>query len=269
MQKRFCSRRLSIATSLLLFWAASASAQVVTEAVDYQVDGKTFSGHLAYDDAIQGKRPGILVVHEWWGLNPYARKQAERLAAEGYVAFAVDMYGKGVLAETPDEAGKLMNATLADMAQLEKRFHAARQVLEKRPELAADALAAVGYCYGGGVVLHMARQGEPLDGVITMHGSLSTQTGAQSGAIKTPLLVFTGGADPFVPAEQVSAFLDEMQKAQADLMLRVYPGVKHSFTNPDADNKGKKYGLPLAYDAAADQDSWRAALRFLKDRFAP
>jgi len=256
-------KRILVLTAALLVAAAVASATVRTRDVEYAQDGTKLRGHLAWDDAVKGKVPGVLVVHEWWGQNAHARKQAERLARAGYVALALDMYGDGKVAEHPKDAQAFAAEATKDPAVVAARFHAARTLLESDPHVDAKRIAAIGYCFGGGVVLDMARAGEPLAAVATFHGALGTDHPAAVGAVKAPLLVMAGGADEFVPAAQRKQFEDEMKAAHADYQVIVYPGVKHSFTNPDAGTRGMPQ---LAYDANADRKSWASMLAFFKRR---
>jgi dienelactone hydrolase len=262
--------RVSVWIIMLLLAMAgpgTVAAALRTEVVEYRLGDETFSGYLAWDDAVEGRRPGVLVVHEWWGHNPYARRRAEMLAGLGYTAFALDMYGGGRLAEHPDEAKAFMSAVTANMPAAEARFGKALEVLQRQDTVDPERVAAIGYCFGGGMVLHMARAGMDLDGVASFHGSLGTQSPAQAGRVKASVLVLNGAADPFVPPEQVQAFEQEMQAADVDFTLVNYPGVKHSFTNPDADRFGKQFDMPLAYDAGADADSWEQLQAFLKRIF--
>ena len=241
----------------------SASAKVVGKTVSYQVDGQDFSGYLAYDDAVKGKRPGILVVHEWWGHNPYARRRADMLAKMGYIAFALDMYGKGKLAGHPKDAKSFMTALMGDIKGMEKRFGSARNILESHPKTLKGNIGAIGYCMGGGIVLHMARRGADLKAVASFHGSLGPKITAKPGSITAPLLVLNGKEDPFVSQKVLDGFQAEMKTAGANLILKNYPGAKHSFTNPGADGFGKKFNLPLAYNAKADAESWKEMQSFL------
>jgi dienelactone hydrolase len=261
-------RFFSLALVIVLVVFVSASASVKHEEVTYTADGVTMKGYLAYDDAITGKRPGVLVVHEWWGHNEYARKRAHMLAELGYTALAVDMYGDGKQAAHPDDAGKFAAAVMQDIEGAKARFAAAIEVLKKHKTTDPARLAAIGYCFGGGVVLHMARAGFDLKGVASFHGSLGTQTPAQPGKVKASVLVCTGADDPFVPAEQVEAFKKEMADAKADFQVFSYPGAKHSFTNPEADANGQKFNLPLAYNADADKKSWAEMQQLFKKIFA-
>jgi dienelactone hydrolase len=251
----------------LLLASLPAFAEVVGKPVTYKADGITMKGYVAYDTAIKGKRPGVLIVHEWWGLNSYARKRADMLAKEGYVAMAVDMYGNGKTADHPKDAGAFATMVNKDPAGALSRFKAAMHVLNSQRFADSTKTAAIGYCFGGGQVLNMARAGLPLKGVASFHGSLGTDNPAQVDAIKARIRVFTGEADPMAPSDAVTAFEKEMQDAHADYKLVSYPGVMHSFTNPDADKFGEKFGLPLKYDADADHDSWTQTLAFFKEIF--
>lgn len=257
-----------VAALVLLLFSAAASAAVRTETITYRIGDEEFTGYLAYDDAIAGKRPGVLVVHEWWGQNAYVRKRAEMLAELGYAGFALDMYGNGKVADHPDTAKAFAQAATASMPAAEKRFAAAADLLRRQPMVDADQIAAIGYCFGGAIVLHMARSGADLDGVVSYHGNLSTTTSAQPGQVKAEVLVFTGDADPMVPPQQVADFAAEMVRAGVNFSVTGYAGAKHSFTNPDADRIGREFGLPVAYDRTADADSWSRTQEFLKKIFA-
>ncbi|MCG2635280.1 MAG: dienelactone hydrolase family protein [Gammaproteobacteria bacterium] len=245
----------------------AAQAGIVTEQIEYNLGGETFSGYIAYDNAISGPRPGIVVIHEWWGLNDSAQYRARMLAAAGYTALAMDMYGKGRVATHPDDAKKFMGAVASNMTLAEERFDFAVSLLKKHPTVNKDDIAAMGYCFGGGMVLQMARAGKPLDGVVSFHGTLGTETPAQPGGVKAAVRAFNGADDPFVPAEQAAAFEAEMKNAGVDYELVNYPGVVHSFTAKEADTLGEKYGMPLKYDAHADQDSWTKTLAFFDGIF--
>lgn len=245
-----------------------AHAALKTEEVRYAADGVSLHGYLAYDSRIQGKRPGVLVVHEWWGHNAYARKRAEMLAAMGYTALAVDMYGEGKQADHPEDAKKFMQAVANQLPVARARFEAAMQALKAHPTVDAKAIAAIGYCFGGAVVLNMARLGLPLRGVISYHGSLASTIPVEPGQIRARVAVFTGAADPMIPGEQIDAFNAEMRRAGVTHSVTVYAGVKHSFTNPEADEYGRRFNMPLAYDAAADRDSWAQTAALLKEWFS-
>jgi dienelactone hydrolase len=209
----------------------------------------------------------VLVVHEWWGHDAYARKRARMLAELGYTALAVDMYGDGKTADHPDDAGKFAGEVRKNMPVAEARFKAAMELLQSQPGVEGDAIAAIGYCFGGGVVLEMARRGVDLKGVASFHGSLGTAEPAQPGKVKAKMLVFNGNDDPFTKPEQVAAFKQEMDAAGVDYQFIGYPGAKHSFTNPGADSFGQKFNLPLEYNAEADKQSWNELQNFFNRIF--
>lgn len=249
----------------LIFASTSAFAAVQGKEVSYSANGTTLKGYLAFDDAVKGKRPGVLVVHEWWGHNEYARKRARMLAERGYTALAVDMYGDGKLALHPADAGKFAGIVNKDAALAKARFESALDLIKKEKTVDGNSIAAIGYCFGGSVVLNMARIGEPLKAVMSFHGGLSTETPAVSGTIKARVASFTGEEDPMIPASQVSAFRQEMEKAGVIYKAVTYPNTKHSFTNPDADQYGQEFKLPLAYNPTADKASWEESMTFLAD----
>lgn len=258
---------LSLSALVSMFCSPAAQAALHTEEIVYHVDGKAYTGYLAYDDEQRGKRPGILVAHEWWGYNAYVRHRAEMLAKLGYTAFALDMYGDGRHTDHPDTAQKMMQAVMGDLPEAEKRFRAAYEILKSQPTVDPRRIAAIGYCMGGGLVLEMARRGAPLAGVVVFHGSLGTATPAKRGDIKGRVLALIGADDPFEPPAQIKAFKAEMRAAGVKYQLHLYPGVVHAYTNPDATGLGRKYNLPLAYNAAADADSWKRMRAFFRKLF--
>lgn len=256
--------------ALVVAWLAFApqapraprAPKIQTREVEYRQSGTVLKGFIAWDDAVSGKRPGVLVVHEWWGLNDHARNQARRLAEAGYVGFALDMYGAGKVTTHPQDAQAFATEATKDPAVVAARFNAALELLKRDPHVDPARIAAIGYCFGGGVVLGMARSGADLAAVVSFHGSLGTKTPAEPGKVKARVLVLAGGADPFVPPEQVEAFRKEMQAAGARFDIVTYPGAKHGFTNPDAGS----YGMAqLAYDPAADRQSWAAMLKLFRE----
>lgn len=240
-------------------WAAIQGAEV-----EYKTkSGTRMKGYIAYDDSTDEKRPGILVVHEWWGHNEYARNRARQLAELGYTALAVDMYGNGQQADHPKDAKRLSSAVMSNLPEAKARFEAALQILKDDKSVDSSQVAAIGYCFGGGVVLQMARMGLDLKGVASFHGSLGTEKPVKKGVIKAKIFVANGEADPFTTAEQITAFKKEMDVAKVSLDFHSYANAKHAFTNPDADLYGKKFGLPLEYNAEADKQSWRDMQKFL------
>lgn len=243
-------------------WAA-----IVGKDVQYSAGDTLMKGYLAYDDAIKGKRPGVLVVPEWWGVNDYGRKRARMLAEQGYVALVVDMYGQGQTASNPKDAGALAGGVNKNPQVALARFQAAERFLGNQVNVKKGELAALGYCFGGGVVLNMARLGEPLKAVVSYHGILASDIPVKPDDIKAKLRVFNGTADPLVPPAQVESFRTDMDNAKVDYVLVDYPDVKHTFTNREADSYAAQFGLPLKYDANADSDSWAKTVEFLKVTF--
>ncbi len=241
---------------------------VHTEEVTYTSDGVNLKGFLAYDKAVDGQRPGVLVVHEWWGHNEYARNRAQMLAELGYTALAVDMYGEGKTAAHPEDANKFMMEVFNNIKTGEARFLAAMDVLKKHPLTDPEKIAAIGYCFGGAISLHMARIGTDLDGVVSFHGALDSFHKPEPGSIKAKMLVCHGSIDEFVPAEKVTAFKAEMDEAKADYTFIEYEGANHSFTNPSADKFGQDFELPLVYNFDADQKSWQDMKDFFNKIFA-
>ena len=265
--KKSCVAVLGMLFILTWVGVSNSESKIAGKAVEYPVQGGTMKSYLAYDENIKGRRPGVLVVPEWWGVNAYAHRRARMLAELGYTALAVDMYGDGKEVTTPEEAGKLSSEVMQNLDVAQARFMAAMDFLRKQTTVDPARIAAIGYCFGGGVVLNMARQGEDLKGVVSFHGSLKAVKPAQPGGIKAKILVLTGGDDGFVPTEQVEAFKREMEATGADFRIISYPGAKHSFTNPDADALGKKFNLPIAYHPEADKKSWDEMKVFLDDIF--
>jgi dienelactone hydrolase len=258
--------RLSLVI-LVLFAAVAARAAVVGKEVSYTADSLTMKGYLVYDDKFAGQRPGVLVVHEWWGNNDYSRRRADMLAGLGYVALAVDMYGNGKLADNPTDAGKFATEVMTNMSTMKARFDAAMDLLKNDEHVDPSRIAAIGYCFGGAVVLGMAREGADLKAVVSFHGNLATQHPAEKGSVKAKILVCNGVADKFVSADLIKKFKDEMKAAGADFKFVNYPGAVHSFTNPASTELGKKFNMPIAYNVKADKGSWTEMQRLLKKVF--
>ena len=260
-----CSPLLLVACSV---FGSGADSTVVGEVLHYRAGDADCTGYLAYDSSIQGPRPGVLIVHEWWGHTDYVRQRARMLAKMGYTALALDMYGDGKSADHPKDAQKFMTEVFENMPAGVARFEAARKLLEEHATSNPEKTAAIGYCFGGAIVLGMARQGADLAAVASFHGSLATQTPAQPGAVKARVLVCHGGEDKMVPLEQVAAVESEMKAGGSPLVRTVvYPGAMHGFTNPEATAKGKQFNIPLAYNAAADAQSWAELQQFLAEAF--
>lgn len=226
--------------------------------IEYTAGGKALKGYLAWDGAQDGARPGVLVVHEWWGHNDYVRRRAYLLAELGYTALAVDMYGDGRTADTPDDAGQLMNDLLADLDVVRERFDAALERLGADAHTDPSRIAAIGYCMGGGIVLHMARHGRDLKAVASFHGALPLGVAAagEGGEIKGRVAVYHGEDDALVGADAVADFRREMRETGADCLFVTLPGALHGFTNPRATANGEKFDIPLRYSELADRCSW-------------
>jgi dienelactone hydrolase len=235
------------------------------EPVTYTVDGKNFKGYVTYDSNQQGKRPAVLVVHEWWGLTDYPRSRAKQLAQLGYIAMAVDMYGDGKTGEDPKAAQALATPYYKDPTLSKTRLDAAINKLKTFPQTDNSKMAAIGYCYGGFIVLNAAKLGADLKGVVSFHGDLSGVP-VNKNLLKAKILVCHGEADQFVNPE-VAAFKKSMDSADIDYTFKSYPNATHAFTNPAATEKGKKYNMPIEYNAAADDASWNDMKAFFAKIF--
>ena len=246
---------------------AAAAPKIEGKPVEYTAGGVTLKGYLAYDENVKGTRPGVLVVHEWWGQNEYVRKRARMLAELGYTALALDMFGEGRLASHPDDAGKFTSELMKNFPVAKERFLAALDFLKKQPTVDPDRIAAIGFCFGGGVVLNMARQGVDLKGVASFHGSLGVVKPDQPTPIKAAVRVYNGADDKFVSAEAIEALKKEMADQKVRFKFVDYPGAVHAFTNPEATETGKKFNMPIAYNAAADKASWADMQEFFKEIF--
>ncbi len=236
------------------------------ESVIYDADGLTMKGFVAYDKASTTKRPVVLIVHEWWGLNDYVKNRAKQLATLGYLAMAVDLYGDGKTADNPDEAKELSGPFYKD-PQLEKsRFDAALAKIKTYPVADTAQVAAIGYCFGGGVVLNVARMGENLKGVVSFHGNL-LGVPVDKKKLKADVLICHGEADQFVKPEEVEKFKKQMDKAGVPYTFKSYPGATHAFTNPKSTENGKKFSMPIEYNASADTASFNEMKTFFNNLF--
>lgn len=234
---------------------SQTTPQLKEENVSYTVDTVTANGYVVYDAAKEGKRPVVLVVHEWWGQNDYVRNRAKQLAEMGYVAMAVDMYGGGKTAANPQEAQALAMPFYQNPQLTRTHLDAAINQLKKYTQTDTANVAAIGYCYGGFVVLNAAKLGADLKGVVSFHGNLSGVP-ANKDLLKAKVLVAHGAADPFVPETEVAAFRKSMDSIGANYTFKAYPNATHAFTNPGATEAGKKFNLPISYNGAADTASW-------------
>jgi dienelactone hydrolase len=256
--------RVLLLSFALALWAGPVMGAIQMKPVEYK-DGATICrGWVAYDDSTSDKRPGVLVVPEWWGVTEYPKTRAADLAKLGYVAFVADIYGEGKTTKDPKEAGALAGQFYKDRKLMNRRAMAALEELKKQPQVDGTKLAAIGYCFGGTVALEMARAGTPIAGVVSFHGGLETPSPAKAGQIKAKILVCGGGDDAFVPDKQVEAFKQEMRDAQANWELIEFGGAHHAFTNPKAD----QFGIPnIKYNEQADHRSWGAMRAFFEELF--
>ena len=237
------------------------TASIKEEAVEYAADSVKMNGYVAYDASVEGKRPIVLVVPEWWGLTDYPRMRAKQLAQLGYLAMAVDMYGNGKTVDNPTDAQNMSMPFYQNPQMGYKRLMAAAEKIKSDPHADTTKIAAIGYCFGGGMVLNAARLGANFNGVVSFHGSL-VGAPAKKGLVKADILVCHGEADPFVPANDVHAFKKSMDSIGAHYTFKSYPNALHAFTNPGATELGKKFNLPIAYNAEADSASWKDMKEF-------
>lgn len=249
---------------LLSAVAVPLQAAVVTETVTYRHEGQNLEGFMAWDDAIAGKRPGVLVVHEWWGLNDYVRDRVRQLAELGYVAFALDMYGVGKVTEHPSQAGEWMKMITENVKFWRHRALAGLAVLKGAERVDPDRIAAIGYCFGGSTVQQLAYGGVNIRGVVSFHGSPLLPGPEEFEQVRARILICHGAADPFTKPEQLQQYLTEMGTSGLDWQFIAYGGARHGFTNPGADAKGME---ALAYDPSADARSWAHMKLFFEEIF--
>jgi Dienelactone hydrolase and related enzymes len=240
---------------------------LIEQEVNYTANGVTMKGFVAYSPVFEGKRPAILVVPEWWGNNDYSRMRVRMLAQLGYIAMAVDMYGDGKIATTPQEAQQLAGALYKDPQLANVRIEAAVKELLSFPEADPTKLAAIGYCFGGSMVLNAAKEGMDFKGVVSFHGGLSGGVMAKKGEVKAKILVCHGGADKFVTQADIDSFKKNLDEADATYTFKVYPGATHAFTNPASTEVGKKFNMPIKYNKVADEQSWQDMMDFFKTIF--
>ncbi len=242
-------------------------SNIHTEKMTYSADGADMIGYIAWDPDKVGPRPAVLVVHEWWGCNDYVQRRARMLAELGYTGFALDLYGAGEVANNPDDAGVLMNARIEDMPGTRARFTAALEKLQAHHMVDEHQIAAIGFCFGGGVVVHMARMGAPLKVAGSFHGSIGLAAVDGPDNVACRVVAYNGEADVLVTAEQIAGCAEQMKKAGAHYNFIQLPGALHGFSNPIASTNGEKYGMPLAYNKLADEASWNHLLLTLEHEF--
>lgn len=249
---------------MVVLISAPGYAKVVSQPVEYTHDGKDFEGYLAYDDTVKEKRPGVLVVHEWWGLNDYVRSRVDRLAELGYVAFALDMYGKGIWTNDSAKAKELADH-LRGQPLLRQRAQAGLDILRKSELIDPGRIAAIGYCFGGTTVLELAYSGADIAGVVSFHGGLTPPKSEEYNQIQAKILVCHGADDNFISPEAIQTFQNALRESGKDWQMVYYGGAVHSFTNPAADKAGLK---GIAYDKKADERSWSYMQLFFEEIFS-
>ncbi len=252
---------MSVLLSFFLLLSPLAEAKIVTRVVEYKHKDVVLEGYLAFDDAKKGVRPGVLVIHEWTGVGPHVQKVAQKLARLGYVAFAPDIYGKGIRPQPP-QAAEISSVYKNDRTLLRERVAAGLEELKKQKTVDTRKLAAIGYCFGGTSALELARMGADVSAFVSFHGSLTSPTPGDAKNIKGKVLVLHGADDPYVPDDEVKGFENEMRAAKVDWQLVKYSGAVHSFTNVEAGNDNSK---GAAYNQSADQRSWGAMKAFLRE----
>ncbi len=235
--------------------------KIKEEIISYKVDTLNMNSYLVYDENGSGKRPLVLVIHEWWGLNDYVKMRAKKLAELGYVALAVDMYGNGQMGNDPDAAGKLAMPFYQNPDMAKKHVQAAIDNIKTNALIDASKMAIMGYCFGGSVSIGVARMGLDLKGAVSFHGNLNVVP-LNKDLLKAEILVCHGNADPLVPQAEVDLFKKQMDSVGAKYVFKGYDGALHAFTNPNATEMGEKYKLPIKYDAAADSASWNEMKAF-------
>lgn len=235
---------------------------MATQPIEYQDEGKIFEGYLAYDDRASGKRPTIIIMHDWRGRHPFVCKKADDLAKLGYVGFALDLFGKNILGHTTEERSKLMKPFVDDRALLRRRLLLALEVIKKQEKVDTQRIAAMGFCFGGLCALDLARSGAEIKGAISFHGILNAPH-LPKEKIKAKILALHGHDDPMVPPDQVLQFQQEMTDAKVDWQMHIYGNTMHAFTNPEAHDPG----FGTVYNSLAEKRSWQSLLNFLQEIF--
>lgn len=256
--------RAVVMTFSLFAMTGTASAAVQSKKIEYKHGELNCIGYLAWDDAISGPRPGVLVFHEFWGLDAYAKRRVDQLAGLGYIAFAPDMYGNGKLAEHPKDAGAMAGAVRQNVEDWKSRGLQALEILRSQPQCDKTKVAAIGYCFGGSTVQQLAFAGTDLKAVVSFHGGLVTPTPEQVKSIKSAVLICNGADDTFISGDAIKAFKEALDKNGGKYEFKNYEGAVHSFTVPEATENGKKFGMGIAYSEAADKKSWSDMLDLFK-----
>ncbi len=256
-------RALMVGVVCAVAMVTGAQAAVKEEPVTYKDGDTTLKGFIVYDDASTAKRPGLIMVHEWWGITPHMHNQAKLFVQQGYTVLIADMYGDAKTADNPKDAGALAGGVMKDPAVMQSRFKAGQALLAKQASVNPQKIGAVGYCFGGAVVLNMARTGDDLAAVAGFHASLGLNTPAPApGAVKAKILILNGADDPFVKREQYDTLKKDLDAAKTDYRIIEYPGAVHAFTNPEATALGEKFKLPLKYDAKVNEQAEGEAAKF-------
>ena len=240
---------------------------IITQRLEFQVGESTHKAYLAFDEQSGGAQPGVLVLHEWWGLNDNIHRRVHMLAELGYAAMAIDLFGEGRVAANPDEAGAMMNAALGDLEHTGTILQQGYQLMQSQTVVDENRTAAIGYCFGGAMALHCARMGLPLSAVASFHGALGATREISPGDVNAKMLICQGEADSMATLADLEGFKAEMDAAGANYEVITYAGAKHGFTNPEADTNAEKYGLDLGYNQQADEQSWQAMQDFFNRTF--
>lgn len=257
--------KVMIVLLVILTGASSAGfCEILTRTVSYEHDGQSLEGFMAWDDEVEGRRPGVLVVHEWWGLNDYAKKRAKKIAALGYNAFALDMYGRGMVTHHPDKASEWSKRVTGNIELWQNRAMTGLEVLKQDARTDPGRLAAVGYCFGGSTVQQLAYAGSDLLGIVSLHGSLISPPEPVFDHVETKILICHGAADPLIKRETIPGYVAAMEQSGIDWQMIMYGDAKHAFTNPEADKAGMD---AVSYNESADRRSWQHMKVFLNELF--
>ena len=242
-------------------------SKIIEETVTYKSDGLTCNGYVAYDENIKGKLPVVMIIPEWWGLNDYPKMRARKLAELGYLAMAVDMFGDGKIAANPKEAQEYATPFYQDPKLAKKRLDDAIIKVKENPKADPANIAGIGYCFGGYAILNAAKLGADLKGVVSFHGGLGGVT-PDKNLLKAKILICHGASDKFVSRNDLDALTHQLDSIGADFSVKIYANATHAFTNPASTENGKKFNMPIEYNATADNDSWNDMKIFLAKVFA-